>query len=200
MSSFLIAVCGGSASGKTTFARKLHTLLKDKSSILYQDNYYIDQSDKFDCDGGSVNFDHPESLEFSLMAKHLKELKQGNQVQVPVYDFATHTRSESKLFFPVTPFVIVDGILILNDPELREIFDLKIFIDAPEEVRYQRRLKRDVEERGRTEEGVYNQFYKQVAPMHNMFVEPSKSHAHKVYSGTCDFSPGLNEVYSLLMG
>lgn len=200
MSSFLIAVCGGSASGKTTFARKLHALLKDNSSILYQDNYYIDQSEKFDCDGGSVNFDHPESLEFSLMAKHLKELKLGKQVQVPVYDFATHTRSESKLFFPATPFVIVDGILILNDPELREIFDLKIFIDAPEDIRYQRRLKRDVEERGRTEEGVFNQFYKQVAPMHNMFVESSKAYAHKVYSGTSDFSPGLDEVYNLLMG
>lgn len=197
--SYIIAICGGSASGKTTFARKLHKKFAERSSLIYQDNYYIDQSAKFDGDGGSVNFDHPDAIEFSLMATQLEQLKYGNSINVPIYDFASHSRKSETILVKATPFVLVDGILILNDESLRELFDLMIFIDTSEDIRYKRRLLRDTTERGRTEEGVRKQFFKQVAPMHNQFVETSKIHAHKIYSGEKDFTANVNEIYEASM-
>jgi uridine kinase len=145
--------------------------------LLGQDSYYIDQSAKFDRDGGSVNFDHPDSLEFSLMARHLAALKGGEDIQVPVYDFATHRRLPQAVHVKHQAVVLVDGILILNEPRLREFFDESVFIEVAENIRYQRRLHRDVHERGRTPEGVRDQFFKQVKVMHDRFVEPSKSYA-----------------------
>ncbi|MCB9091528.1 MAG: uridine kinase [Halobacteriovoraceae bacterium] len=177
----IIAVSGGSGSGKTTYARLLQKKLGDENSaILYQDSYYRDQSRNFDYDGGSVNFDHPDALEFPLLESHLIELKKGNSIQVPIYDFATHTRIKKSEHFPLKEYVIVDGILLFSQDPLVEIFDYKIFIDCPEELRYERRLNRDVKERGRTPEGVHNQFYNQVKPMHDQFVEPTKNIADLV--------------------
>lgn len=152
----------------------------ENSAILYQDSYYRDQSRNFDYDGGSVNFDHPDALEFPLLESHLIELKKGNSIQVPIYDFATHTRIKKSEHFPLKEYVIVDGILLFSQDPLVEIFDYKIFIDCPEELRYERRLNRDVKERGRTPEGVHNQFYNQVKPMHDQFVEPTKNIADLV--------------------
>ncbi len=178
MSIIIIGVAGGSGSGKTTFASRLKERLGiSNCSVLGQDSYYIDQSNRFDHDGGSVNFDHPESLDFDLMAKHLQLLKKGEDIAVPIYDFATHTRSSDTIYLTPKKIVFVDGILIFSQPQVVEHLDHKVFIDCPEDLRFSRRLNRDVVERGRTEEGVTNQFNKQVKPMHDLFVEPSKDYA-----------------------
>ncbi|PIK14943.1 uridine kinase [Halobacteriovorax sp. JY17] len=178
MEVIIVGVAGGSGSGKTTFARRLREKLgESECCVLGQDSYYFDQSNKFDHDGGSVNFDHPESLDFDLLAKHLSELKKGHSIDVPVYDFATHSRSSEPERMEPRKYIFVDGILIFSQPQVVKELDYKIFIDCPEDLRFERRLHRDIHERGRTKEGVRNQFYKQVKPMHDLFVEPSKTEA-----------------------
>ena len=182
---YIIGVAGGSGSGKTFFAETLAKKLgAELSFVLYQDSYYIDQSDKFDHDGGAVNFDHPDSLDFDLLAEHLKSLKDGVDIEVPIYNFAGHTRSTETIHKSPKKIVLVDGILILGQPKVREFLDQSIFVHTPEDIRYQRRLARDVQERGRTPEGVKAQFDSQVKPMHDKFVEPSKKFADVVSSGT----------------
>jgi uridine kinase len=194
----ILGVAGGSGSGKTTFANSLQEALGEKAVIIKQDNFYIDQSDKFDEDGGAVNFDHPEALDFSLMGEKLNELKDGKTVQIPIYDFATHSRKKETLEMTPKEFVIVDGTMILSQKPVLDHLDKKIFIQTSEEVRYQRRLKRDIVERGRSEEGVYNQFYKQVAPMHEEWVEPSKENADTVVNGEGPFLSFINDLLAEL--
>lgn len=195
VSVILVGISGGSGSGKTTFARMLNEHLNATRgagfcSILAQDHYYIDQSARFRGDGDpSVNFDHPSAIEFPLLGKHLEQLKQRQTIQVPVYDFITHTRKEETTPFPPTPVVIVDGMLLLSQPLIRPWLDHSIFVEAPEPVRYERRLRRDVLERGRTPEGVERQFRAQVKPMHDEFIEPSRRFATLVVEGTRDFGP-----------
>lgn len=191
----IIGVAGGSGSGKTHFAKELQQFLGDAHcSILYQDNYYIDQSARFDGDGGSVNFDHPDSLDFSLLAQGLKTLKAGKNLEIPVYDFVTHSRKPDTLLGEPKRVIIVDGILILHSQEVRSELDETVFFDTPEELRFQRRLDRDVFERGRTPEGVRRQFELQVRPMHNAFVEPSKIHAHTIVKDLGDYGQALRQI------
>lgn len=180
-------MAGGSGSGKTYFARALAHALGEHAIIVYQDNFYIDQSHRFDHDGGSVNFDHPESLELTLLAKCLGELKSGKGTQIPQYDFVTHSRMKEHLEVPLKKIIIVDGILIFHPDYLRAQFDEMVFFDTPEELRYERRLERDVKERGRKPEGVRAQFLKQVKPMHDQFVEPSKAFAHTIVRDLGDY-------------
>ena len=184
---FILGVAGGSGSGKTYFAKALHRALGEHATIVYQDNFYIDQSSRFDHDGGSVNFDHPESLDLKLLAQCLGELKTGSVTNIPIYDFVTHSRKTEQLKVGPAKIVIVDGILIFHPDYLRAQFDEMIFFDTPEALRYARRLERDVKERGRTPEGVQAQFLKQVKPMHDEFVEPSKHHAHSVVKDLDDY-------------
>jgi uridine kinase len=191
----IIGVAGGSGSGKTYFAKELQSMLGDEHcSILYQDNYYIDQSAKFDGDGGTVNFDHPSSLDFVLLAQGLKKLKCGKTVEIPIYDFVTHSRKKETLLGEPKKVIIVDGILILHSHEVRAECDETIFFETSEELRFERRLNRDVVERGRTPEGVRKQFELQVRPMHNQFVEPSKRHAHTIIKDLGDYSLALKEL------
>lgn len=185
---FILGVAGGSGSGKTYFAKALADALGEHATIVYQDNFYIDQSAKFDHDGGSVNFDHPDSLELTLLAKCLSELKAGKHTEIPVYDFKTHSRMKDTLRVQPTSIVIVDGILIYHPEYLRQQFDEMVFFDTPESLRFERRLERDVVERGRTVEGVKAQFLKQVKPMHDAFVEPSKAFAHTVIKDLGDYA------------
>lgn len=189
---YIIGVAGGSGSGKTFFARELQKILGDeKCTILYQDNYYIDQSQSFDGDGGSVNFDHPESLDFALLAQGLAALKAGKSIKVPIYDFATHTRKNETLDCHPKKIILVDGILILDSKLVREELNEAIFFDTPEELRFKRRLERDVHERGRTAEGVKKQFDLQVKPMHNQFVEPSKNYAQTIVKDFGDYHEAI---------
>jgi len=184
---FILGVAGGSGSGKTYFAKALTEALGEHATIVYQDNFYIDQSHRFDHDGGSVNFDHPESLDLKLLAKCLSELKSGKATNIPIYDFKTHSRMKEELPVAATKIIIVDGILIFHPDYLREQFDEMVFFDTPESLRFERRLERDVVERGRTPEGVKAQFLKQVKPMHDEFVEPSKVHAHTIIKDLGDY-------------
>lgn len=188
----IIGVAGGSGSGKTYFAKELQRILgEDNCTLLYQDNYYIDQSAKFDGDGGSVNFDHPSSLDFDFLAQGLRTLKSGLPLNVPIYDFVTHSRKKETLLGEPKKIVIVDGILILHSQVVRAELDEAIFFDTPETLRFERRLNRDVHERGRTPEGVRKQFELQVRPMHNQFVEPSKTFAHTIVKDLGDYSEAL---------
>lgn len=191
----LIGVAGGSGSGKTTFSRMLQANLGDVfCGIIAQDSYYRDLHEQFDHDGGKVNFDHPDSIEFPLMIKHLHELKKALDILVPRYDFTTHRRMLESTHFPARPVVVVDGILVLALKEVRELFDMTFFIETQEDLRFQRRLHRDVRERGRSPEGVREQFYNHVKPMHDLFVEPSAKFANKVISGERSFGPIIDEV------
>ncbi len=196
---FLVGVAGGSGSGKTYFTRALQARLgASLCEIVYQDNFYRDQSKRFDFDGGSVNFDHPDSIDFALLAEQMKELKTGKAVEIPIYDFKTHSRLENTLRVEPRPVVLVDGILIFHSEPLRALFDDLIFFDTPEELRFQRRLERDVKERGRTPEGVHSQFFKQVKPMHDLFVEPSKAHARTVVCDVGEFEGVLEDYWRKL--
>ena len=197
--SYIIAIAGGSGSGKTTFAKKIRNELGIQNcAILLQDSYYFDQSSKFDGDGGAVNFDHPDSIDFELMIQDLEKLKNGETINVPIYDFATHRRLTRFEILHSHPIILVDGILILTNEKLRKVFNESSFIDVPEELRFSRRLKRDIEERGRTEEGVRVQFAKQVKPMHDQFVEPSKKFATKIIN-TNNYSDELRSTQCRLM-
>ncbi len=197
--SYIIAIAGGSGSGKTTFAKKIRNDLGIQNcAILLQDSYYFDQSSKFDGDGGAVNFDHPDSIDFELMIEDLEKLKNGETINVPIYDFATHRRLTRVEILHSHPIIIVDGILILTNEKLRKVFNESLFIDVPEELRFSRRLKRDIEERGRTEEGVRVQFAKQVKPMHDQFVEPSKKFATTIIN-TNNYSDELRSTQCRLM-
>lgn len=190
----IIGVAGGSGSGKTTFARDLAMSIGlDRVHILAQDSYYIDHSSQFRGDG-SVNFDHPNSIDWELLLDHVQKLKNGISVAVPIYDFATHSRRKEVVLVQPKPFVIVDGILIYYPDGLRKAFDLKIFVETVEPVRFARRLNRDISERGRTAEGVRVQYNLTVKPMHDQFVEPTKIYADHMICGESQFQCEVDRV------
>ena len=193
----VLGVAGGSCSGKTTLTHFLKSFFGADSTILAQDSFYIDQSHKFDRDGGSVNFDHPSSIDFALMGECVKGLKKNLEVSIPIYDFATHKRSKEVQKIPPKKLVIIDGTLILSQELVRTHLDISFFIDAPEEIRFQRRLERDTKERGRTEQGVRDQFFNQVKPMHDEWVEPSKMNSTHTFPGTTNFSTD-SEIEAIL--
>ncbi|MEZ4417541.1 MAG: uridine kinase [Gemmatimonadota bacterium] len=171
----LIGTAGGSGSGKSTVVDRIAQVLgPSRVGCLHADAYYRDFGHLSLDDRALVNFDHPEALDLPLLLRHVDALKRGEGVEEPVYDFATHTRTERTRLLHPTPVVIVDGILILAEPTLRERLDIKIFVDTDADVRFIRRLERDVAERGRTVESVIRQYLDSVRPMHLEFVEPSK--------------------------
>jgi uridine kinase len=145
--------------------------------VLYHDAYYKDLSHLPMEERGRLNFDHPESLETSLLVEHIRQLKNWQSIEMPVYDFTTHTRTDQMVRIEPQPVILVDGILIFAEPALREMFDVKIFVDTDADIRFIRRLKRDIAERGRTAESVIDQYLETVRPMHLEFVENSKRYA-----------------------
>lgn len=196
----IVGVSGGSGSGKTTFCEQLVERLGEKQVLhLKQDSYYRDLSHLTPDARDLVNFDHPQALEFDLLCEHLKFLQEGRAVKIPVYDFATHTRSQSSIFSDAKPVIVIEGILIFSQTNIFERLNFSIFVDAPEEVRLQRRIRRDVAERGRTKESVEKQFFSTVAPMHNLFVEPSKTHSQKIISGEEPFDGVIENLMAQLL-
>ena len=175
MQPFLVGVAGGTGSGKTTVARRIAAAVPaGLVNVVEHDNYYVDRPDLSYEERCGLNFDHPASLETSLMIEQLRAIKKGQRVQVPLYDFKVHRRSAETREVGPTPIVVVEGILIFAEPELRDALDLKIFVDTDADIRVLRRVRRDMEQRGRSFESVREQYYNTVRPMHLQFVEPSK--------------------------
>jgi uridine kinase len=178
MASFVIGVAGGSGSGKTTVVRRIvDSLGPEHVTVLDHDRYYRDRNDLRLEERAALNYDHPDSLETDLLVHHVRALKAGQGVDVPRYDFTRHARLPEKDAIQSRRALIVEGILILTDAALRELIDIKVFVDTDSDTRFIRRLQRDVAERGRTMESVIDQYQSTVKPMHREFVEPSKRYA-----------------------
>lgn len=175
----IIGIAGGTASGKTTIAKRLKELAEPhgKVAMLRLDDYYKDMKHLTLEQRRQINFDHPDSYDIDLLIKHINDLQNNIQIQKPVYDFVYSIRSDETELVDPSDLIIVEGILAFCFPELLELFDMKIFVDTPDDIRFIRRLKRDIEKRGRTIESVVNQYFTTVRPMHHTFVEPSKRNA-----------------------
>lgn len=173
-----IGICGGTGSGKTTIARKLVESVGAENVVLVeQDSYYRNLADMPLDERHRANFDHPDAIDSDMLVNHLLRLKQGLVVEMPLYDFRTHTRSDRIEIIEPKQVVIVEGILIFAEPRVLDLLDVRVFVDTPDDIRFIRRLRRDIAERGRTTESVIEQYFASVRPMHFEFVEPSKRHA-----------------------
>jgi uridine kinase len=174
----MIGIAGGSSSGKTTVTERLAAMTgPEHLSLIELDSYYVDLGDTPLEERATVNYDHPDSFDWALLNDHLAALAAGASVPVPIYDYALHNRSNQVRMVTPARIIVVDGILVLWDRALRERFDLKIFVDTAADIRFIRRLSRDVAERGRTPDFVIEQYLNKVRPAHERFVEPSKRHA-----------------------
>ena len=175
---FLLGVAGGSGSGKTTVAERLAGLIGGTELALVRlDAYYRDRNHLPFEERAAINYDHPDAFDWPLLLDHVQALLDGLEVQVPVYDFATYLRLADRVPLAPARVIVVEGILVLYEPELRERFDLRVFVDTDADVRFIRRLERDISERERTPESVIEQYLTTVRPSHEQFIEPSKRHA-----------------------
>ncbi len=174
----IIGICGGTGSGKTTIARAIVEAVGATNVVLVeQDSYYRNLADMPLDERHQANFDHPDSLDSEMLFNHLTRLKQGHSVEMPLYDFKTHTRSSQIEVIEPKPVVLVEGILIFSEPRVLAMLDVRVFVDTPDDIRLIRRLKRDFAERGRSYERTMEQYERTIRPMHFEFVEPSKRHA-----------------------
>ena len=174
----IIGIAGGTGSGKTTVVHQImNELPETEVGIISQDSYYKDNSNLSFDERALINFDHPRAIDFDLLVHHLQELKAGNNVDQPVYSFVTHNRTDDTIYTHARKVMIVEGILILAHPELRDLFDVKIFVHADSDERLIRRLKRDIAERGRDMDEVLNRYQTTLKPMHQQFIEPTKAFA-----------------------
>jgi len=186
----VIGVAGGTGSGKTTVAEKiLERVGAERIAYIQHDSYYRDLRHLPPEARAQVNFDHPDALETDLLVEHLRQLRQGKAVEVPVYDFTTHTRTDRTRLVEPRRVILVEGILIFVDRALRDMMDIKIYVDTDSDIRFIRRLRRDIAERGRTLDSVVHQYLTTVRPMHLEFVEPSKRYADVIIP-----EGGQNEV------
>jgi len=196
----VIGVAGGTGSGKTTVARKLVEALPARLAIIIEyDSYYRDRSALSPEERDALNYDHPDALESELLAEHLHSLRTGASVEVPIYDFRNHTRRRETRRVDPTAVVVVEGILTLAQPAVREQLDIKIFVDTDPDIRVFRRIRRDLEDRGRTFASVREQYYRSVRPMHNHFVEPSKRWADLIIPEGGDNHVALEILVARLM-
>lgn len=193
MNCIMIGIAGGSGSGKSTFTNRLKKEFGDQVTVIYHDNYYRSN------DGipfevrQKVNYDHPDAFETDLLIAHLKALRRGETVQCPVYNYAEHNRSQETVELRPSRIIIIEGILVLENPELRSLFDIKIYVEADADERIIRRIIRDVKERGRHVEDISEQYLTTVKPMHYLYVEPTKALADIVINS------GMNDVAFDLM-
>ena len=174
----IIGIAGGTGSGKTTVVHQImNELPETEVGVLSQDSYYKENNHLSYEERALVNFDHPRAIDFELLVKHLQDLKKGKTIEQPVYSFITHNRTEDTIITHPRKVMIVEGILILTNPELRDLFDVKVFVHADSDERLIRRLKRDIAERGRDMEEVLNRYQTTLKPMHQQFIEPTKAYA-----------------------
>lgn len=174
----IIGICGGTGSGKTTIARAIvETVGAHNVVLVEQDSYYRNLADMPLDERHQANFDHPDSLDSDMLVNHILRLKQGLSIEMPLYDFVTHTRSDRIDIIEPRPVVIVEGILIFAEPRVLDLLDVRVFVDTPDDIRLMRRLRRDINERGRTFERTLDQYERTIRPMHFEFVEPSKRNA-----------------------
>ncbi|SFT36108.1 uridine kinase [Selenomonas sp. GACV-9] len=188
MKTTIIGIAGGTGSGKSTFTNRLKKHFGDDVTVIYHDNYYRPHDDLSFQERQHINYDHPKSLETDLLIEQLTELRQGRSVECPVYDFAQHTRAKETTIIKPSRVIIVEGILILQDERLRDLFDIKIFVEADADERILRRVLRDINERGRDLENIIEQYLETVKPMHYLYVAPTKNVADIVINS------GLNNV------
>ncbi|KMN82631.1 MULTISPECIES: uridine kinase [Chromobacterium] len=175
---FIIGVAGGSGSGKTTVTNQvLETIGSEMAAVIIQDYYYRDQSHLTFEQRLATNYDHPQAFDWPLLIEHIDDLRNGRAIEMPVYDFANHTRAEETITVQPAPVIVIEGLFPLYDAALRDMMSLKIFVDTDSDVRFIRRLKRDITERGRTTDSVIEQYLTTVRPMHNQFIEPTKRFA-----------------------
>ncbi len=172
----IIGITGGSGSGKSTIVRKISEVCSD-FAFIPQDNYYKDAVYMSNTNITAFNFDHPDAFDSDLLYKNLKDLKDGKSIRMPEYDFVHHKRKNEYKEVKSSPLVILEGLMILYDPEIRKLLDLKIYVDTPDDIRFIRRMKRDIAERGRTVESVIKQYLDVVRPGHFLFIEPTKEYA-----------------------
>lgn len=184
----LIGIAGGTGSGKSTFTNRIKKQFGDDVTVIYHDNYYRRRDDIPFEERKKINYDHPDALETDMLIRHIKQLKAGKSVVCPVYDFSVHNRSDKTVVIKPSKVILVEGILVLQNPELCDLLDIKIFVEADADERVLRRVLRDVEERGRDLRGIIDQYLTTVKPMHYRFVEPSKAKADIVINS------GLNDV------
>ena len=195
----IVGIAGGSGSGKTTVAHKLATAMPEGRCVrIEHDAYYRDQAHLTLAERQVLNYDHPASLESSLLAEHLRALRQGTPVEIPIYDFANHTRRVETRAIPAARVVIVEGILVFSEPALRELMDIKIFVDTDADIRIIRRIRRDLEQRGRSFQSVRDQYYATVRPMHLEYVEPSKRWADLIVPEGGDNKVALDVILGRL--
>ncbi|MDO5509343.1 MAG: uridine kinase [Weeksellaceae bacterium] len=174
----IIGIAGGTGSGKTTVVQKLLKRLNSENvTVISQDNYYLDNSEMPYEERVKINFDHPRSIDFDLMVEHMLQLRNGETIHQPVYSFITHSRSNEEIRTPPNDVIIVEGILVLRHVELRKLFDLKIYVHADSDERLIRRIRRDIQERGRDLDEVIERYQKTLKPMHEQFIEPTKNYA-----------------------
>lgn len=177
MNTLIIGIAGGTGSGKTTLTQALLNRFSDDISVIFHDNYYRDQRHLTLEERNLLNYDHPKAFETELLIEHLEKLKKGEEVLCPVYDFSQHTRSDKVVVIKPKPIIVLDGILILEDEDLNELLDIKLFVDTDADVRILRRIERDINQRGRSFTSVRDQYLSTVKPMHERYVEPSKRQA-----------------------
>ena len=197
MVGYLVGLTGGSGSGKTTLANLVfQSIGADISILIHQDDYYKDQSHLPIETRHTLNYDHPYAFDNDLFSQQIQNLRQGNAVEQPIYDFTTHMRTKKTITVEAASIIILDGILLFHFDELRHLIDLKIYVDTDRGLCLSRRIKRDVRERGRTEESVVSQYLNTVKPMYEKFVAPQKEYADMIISGSGDLETSVNLVLS----
>jgi uridine kinase len=201
MKSVIVGIAGGTGSGKTTVARSIYDRVgRDRIEWISHDSYYRNFEALTPEERHHINFDHPDSLETELLVRHLDVLTKGSAVEVPMYDFATHSRKAETVRVEPRKVIIVEGILVLAEPELRKRIDIKLFVDTPSDIRFMRRLVRDIKSRGRSVESVIEQYVTTVRPMHEEFVEPSKRYADLIIPEGGENLVAINAIIARVEG
>ena len=188
MDCILIGIAGGTGTGKSTFTNRLKEYFGDNITVIYHDNYYRRHDDMTYEERTKLNYDHPSALETELLIEHLKMLKEGKAIECPIYDFAQHNRSDKTYTIHPSKIFLIEGILIFSDERLRDLFDIKVYVEADADERILRRVVRDVKERGRDVDNIMEQYLTTVKPMHYLYVEPTKTTADIIINS------GMNDI------